>query len=215
MISEIICVNHLQSLESHLKNKRRSFSLRHLFSTSTKISHSAIWQRGSCTPVNEGDCLLSFNQHLVSEKMENFPSSLCMFFQGLIVVRCRERLVIYVPTHYVLFWTDQLCANGVRNAPLRFVSHTVLQKQIAKHLNSIWKWLVKVSHNRPHPHHITSSGEVGWEVSRGDEEKTRSRQVWWLTGNGVGMLRSPMGDAKKGGGGVVQLHFNLVRPQSW
>lgn len=104
VISEIICVNHIQSLESHLKNKRRSFSLRHLFSTSTEISHSAIWQWGSCTPVNESDCLFSFNQHLVSEKKENFPSSLCMFFQGLIVVRCREWLVIYVPTHFILFF---------------------------------------------------------------------------------------------------------------
>lgn len=42
VISEIICVNHIQSLESHLKNKRRPFSLRHLFSTSTEISHSTI-----------------------------------------------------------------------------------------------------------------------------------------------------------------------------
>lgn len=104
VISEIICVNHIQSLESHLKNKRRSFSLRLLFSTSTEISHSAIWQRGSCTPLNESDCLFSFNQHLVSAKTENFPSSLCGRFLKLDCGLAAERLVIYVPTHFMLLF---------------------------------------------------------------------------------------------------------------
>lgn len=108
MISEIICVNHIQSLKSHLKNKCRSLWLRHLFSTSTEISHSATWQWGSCTALKESDCLFSFNQHWVSEKKENFPSSLSMFFQAFIVKSCEEQLVIYVPTD-AIFLPSSLC----------------------------------------------------------------------------------------------------------
>lgn len=128
VISEIIYVNHIQSLESHLKNKRRSFSPRHLFSTSAKISHSAIWRRGSCAPLNESDCLFSFNQHGASEKMENFPSSLCMFFQGLIVVSCGERLVIYVPTHFILIKNTSSFVQMVWGTLRWDLSHTLLRR---------------------------------------------------------------------------------------
>lgn len=130
----------------------------------------------------------------------------CMFFPGLIVGSRRERLVMHVPTHFILFFSlffflpNKLCANGVRNAPQRFVWHTSPQKRITKHLQSIWKWLVKVSHNRPRPHRVTCSGEVGWEVSGGDGEKPPSHQVKWLTGDRAGMPgRSMVGGTPKRG----------------
>lgn len=84
----------------------------------------------------------------------------------------------------------------VLHTPLRFIRHSPPQKQITKHLKSIWRWLVKVSHKRPHPRPANS-----WRGERSAEEirkRLRAIRCWWLTGGAVVVLRRPMGGCLKG-----------------
>lgn len=72
------------------------------------------------------------------------------------MVISREQLMNYVPTHFILFSNEQLCSDGVKNAPLRFVSHTEV-KHTSVNLEEAGLNLTAL----PRPHRVTLSVEVG------------------------------------------------------
>lgn len=81
-------------------------------------------------PVNEGDCLFSFNQHTRFSLLQS-----AHFFSQVDCEKigsCRSWLVIHVSTYFMLFFplTRRLCTNGVRNAPMRLVLQTSTQLEV-------------------------------------------------------------------------------------
>lgn len=111
--------------------------------------------------MNESDCLFSFNQRAASKNIEDFPSSLLALFQGAdcgspqraTCHLCSNTFPFFFlfPPHFFYFvfffllppllhtHTHTLTSfvqNGVRNAPLRFVSHFSAAEANSKNTSS-------------------------------------------------------------------------------
>lgn len=119
--------------------------------------------------MNESDCLFSFNQRAASENIEDFPSSLRVLFQGADCGSPRRAtchlcsntfpfFFFYFAPHFFyfvfFFYTPLLhtahthtltsfVQNGVRDAPLRFVSHFSAAEANSKNTSSQFEsdWL--------------------------------------------------------------------------
>lgn len=152
-------------------------------------------------PVNEGDCLFSFNQHTRFSLLQS-----AHFFSQVDCEKigsCRGWLVIHVSTYFMLFfpfnqaalykWCEE-CSYEICLADLNSIGSDCLKSCTICHMHTPSLWAER--------HDERSEKGMG---------QTFSHQVRWLTRDGLWMLR----ECQKGGGGDVELRFNLVRSQTW
>lgn len=152
-------------------------------------------------PVNEGDCLFSFNQHTRFSLLQSahvFSQVDCEKIGS-----CRGWLVIHVSTYFMLFfpfnqaalykWCEE-CSYEICLAELNSIGSDCLKSCTICHMHTPSLWAER--------HDERSEKGMG---------QTFSHQVRWLTRDGLWMLR----ECQKGGGGDVELRFNLVRSQTW